>query len=658
MIAKRYGQAAQSWVYACVLALSVGCGTEAAVAPAGGPDDAADAADASAVDAAADVTAATDVAVDPCPGGLGCACEQDGDCDDGDACTTLQRCVDNACTAGTPACDDGNTCTADACAKDGTCTHSASPGFCEDGTPCTVADTCHAGACTPGGPKGCDDDEPCTTDQCDTAIGCIHMATDVTCTDATICTEPGYCHLGHCQDAAVKPCDDGLPCTWDTCMPEQGCTSLTLDLASPCTDTVHGGACWKAVPAAITWPAARSACQAWGGELAGVHSLPDNGFVRGLVDGACGQTGAWLGYSDHMQEGRWRWTDTHPRGFSNWADGEPNDAGGVEDYALVGTDGRWNDLAGDVTAACFVCARPLAIPCANSDACALSTCSASACLPTTATVSCDDGNACTADACIPQTGCSHVPVAEGAPCGIGTCDVSGICQGPAAPVPVPLHCAAILANAPTASDGVYWIDSDGTGPSAPYQTWCDMHSAGGGWTLAMKANGNDAKFGWSGSVWTEATAFSTTPLLDQTAAVFPAAWQVKVQAVRVGLYDGAWRWLDLPVDATSLQAIFVTGQPVTTGAGMPAWEALMSDGSLQNHCQVEGFNVTGGSTSIRVGILGNNESDCNTPDSWIGLGGSASICNIPATLTCGDVACYGGDNGDRKTAVYGAIFVR
>lgn len=70
------------------------------------------------------------------------------------------------------------------------------------------------------------------------------------------------------------------------------------------------------------------------------------------------QTG-WIGFSDHAQEGDWVWSDSVAREYTNWAKGQPDNAGSIEHYAELGVTGhaQWNDLPGSAVRA-FFCEVP------------------------------------------------------------------------------------------------------------------------------------------------------------------------------------------------------------------------------------------------------------------------------------------------------------
>ena len=160
-------------------------------------------------------------------------------CNDQNACTGGDTCLAGACGGTMMTCDDGNPCTADSCdAGLGCQTDTVAGGTdCDDGDPCTWQDQCAGGLCT-GEPLTCDDGNPCTNDICDGALGCTYPATpgSPACNDGDGCTTGDQCANGVCGGVPLD-CDDGNPCTDDSCDGATGCQ------AWPNTDPCAGGTC-------------------------------------------------------------------------------------------------------------------------------------------------------------------------------------------------------------------------------------------------------------------------------------------------------------------------------------------------------------------------------------------------------------------------------
>ena len=102
------------------------------------------------------------------------------------------------------------------------------------------------------------------------------------------------------------------------------------------------------------WPTSEANCQAYGGHLATIDDLAEHEALA--ATGAIG----WIGYNDLVDEGLFVWADGTPRGYENWAGGEPNDSGG-EDCAHLweARENRaWNDARCTIRQG-YVCEAPL-----------------------------------------------------------------------------------------------------------------------------------------------------------------------------------------------------------------------------------------------------------------------------------------------------------
>jgi hypothetical protein len=173
-------------------------------------------------------------------------------------------------------CSDSDPCTDDVCVA-GACTHPPFSGAREcDGISCTQGDMCLAGECQPGAPNDAacaDDGNACTSEVCVAGAGCNRSnagADGRSCNDNIGCTGPDTCNNGVCGGADNCPsgqvcsasrliclactsaddCDDGNPCTTDTCNASNGQCGSSNNTAScndgkSCTgnDVCAGGSC-------------------------------------------------------------------------------------------------------------------------------------------------------------------------------------------------------------------------------------------------------------------------------------------------------------------------------------------------------------------------------------------------------------------------------
>ena len=353
---------------------------------------------------------------DRCTGGSCTHLDINAACDDGNACTLLDVCgAKGVCTPGAvKGCDDGNPCTADGCnPATGACGNTAQNALpCSDGDACTTGDVCSQGGCN-GAALACDDGKVCTTDGCDKATGCAHAAApgSVPCDDGDLCTFGDACEAGACKGGAAlgpsgKGCDDGKPCTADTCDPKTGCVSTNSD-GTACDD---GLACSKGDACK------GGACKA--GDETGCGCNSDADCQAGDDGDACN------GKTICDKAGGIGKCAVDPKSVVTCPDGGP--------CATSACDKK--------TGACSSVAKADATACdADGDLCTVGDACVQGACKAGAAAACDDKNPCTTDSCKPAVGCVQVANeavcdADGNPCTVFDACKLGACQAGSAKI--------------------------------------------------------------------------------------------------------------------------------------------------------------------------------------------------------------------------------
>lgn len=363
-----------------------------------------------------------------CSGAQECPDVEGMPCDDGNPCNNNDICTAGVCFGDEPDCDDGNPCTQDICAQTGCVSTNLSNGTsCGDGDQVCIAGACilpasscnsdadcntgtdlcqmyacqavpglgFAKTCVPSAKVTCNDQNACTDDSCDPAVGCVYANDDTNpCSDGNLCTISDHCEGGVCV-TEPNPCDDGNPCSISYCDGSTSCYAEPI-LSGECDDN---NACTE-----------NTTCQL--GHCLGTAVACDDSNL--CTADSCDPAVGCL-FKPIVCDDKNPCTDDScdPAVGCVFA---PNSSPCNDNNACT---------SGDL---CTMgsCGGGETVQCDDNSACTADTCNPSiGCV--FAAISCNDNNPCTDDGCIPATGCTHS--FNSGPCQDGNaCTSNDICQ--------------------------------------------------------------------------------------------------------------------------------------------------------------------------------------------------------------------------------------
>ncbi|NOS99969.1 MAG: hypothetical protein HOP29_05025 [Phycisphaerales bacterium] len=331
-----------------------------------------------------------------------------GACNDSNVCTQNDACNNGVCTGSGVDCSSlNNQCLVGVCnPANGMCetTPGNEGGTCNDAQICTTGDACNAGNCvgtpTPGcqscvTASECDDGNPCTNNTCPAGI-CIFVNNTASCNDGLPCTINDVCSAGLCNGAPRDCSSLNDACHVGACNAASG-----LCEQQPAN---NGGACNDGVPCTINDVCSNGTC-AGAQKDCSVVSNACNVGVCNPVTGVC-----------------------VPLPINE--SGPCNDVNPctVNDFCFNGA------CVGIPIQGCQNCSSPA--QCGDGNACTNDICPAGACLHQNNTASCSDANNCTTGDICNAGACAGTPVncsGLNDQCNAGTCNpANGSCQ----PLPI------------------------------------------------------------------------------------------------------------------------------------------------------------------------------------------------------------------------------
>ncbi len=131
-------------------------------------------------------------------------------------------------------------------------------------------------------------------------------------------------------------------------------------------------------------------------------------------------------------------------------------------------------------------------------------------------------------------------------------------------------------------------------------------------------------------MWTNKESYAVEDGLEgltEKESKLASYWNTPFKKICLGMsVNGDKKWMMFDYEASSLYSVIADGQYRGTSAGRATWLSLIAGSFMQENCNYEGFNINlrrvdaSSHKYLRLGLVGNNENNCETPDSWIGFG--------------------------------------
>ena len=111
---------------------------------------------------------------------------------------------------------------------------------------------------------------------------------------------------------------------------------------------------------------------------------------------------------------------------------------------------------------------------------------------------------------------------------------------------------------------------------------------------------------------------------DTEETKLPTYWNTPFSKICLGMKIGQQlKFIVINKQANSLYSLIADGKYRSTTLGRNTWKTLIGlPASLQRNCNKEGFNAVGDNSrqsKARIGIIANQQNDCSSCDSRIGL---------------------------------------